>query len=46
MIQILKKMGIEVIMIFIYVDDVRVICRALNREVKFCQECKVLHNRG
>ena len=39
-------MGIEVIMIFVYVDDVRIFCRALRRGVKFCSSCKKLHNDG
>ena len=42
----LKMMGIKVLMIFFYVDDVRIICHALRPEVKFCQDCKSLHNSG
>ena len=39
----LKEMGIEVVMIYIYVDDVRIVCRALREDVKYCEVCKSLY---
>ena len=38
LIRVLKKMGIEVLIIFVYVDDVRIICRTLTETVRFCDK--------
>ncbi len=46
LVKILEKMGIEVLMVFVYVDDVRIICCALDKGVKFCSRCKMLHREA
>ena len=38
-----REMGIEILMIFIYVDDVRIVGRMIKQGVRFCDKCEKLY---
>ena len=42
LVKLLEENGIKVLMIYIYVDDVRIACQALKKGTKFCARCEKL----
>ena len=42
LVRLLKKAGVEVEAIYLYVDDVRIVLKAIRPGVRFCTKCKTL----